>query len=67
MKNNKGNISVGLVLTIIILIILAGVSVAMLTSDDGILVPKDQNEKDKIINQTEEIKEQINGENQEEK
>lgn len=64
MKNNKGNISVGLVLTIIILIILAGVSVAMLTSEDGILVPKEPSETNQILNQANELNEKIDKQNQ---
>ena len=37
MKNNKGITLIALVVTIIVLLILAGVSIAMLTGDNGIL------------------------------
>ena len=37
MKNNKGVTLVALVITIIVLLILAGVALAMLTGDSGIL------------------------------
>ena len=37
MKNNKGITLIALVITIIVLLILAGISIAMLTGDNGIL------------------------------
>lgn len=37
MKNNKGITLIALVVTIIVLLILAGISIAMLTGDNGIL------------------------------
>lgn len=37
MKNNKGITLIALVITIIVLLILAGVAIAMLTGDNGIL------------------------------
>ena len=37
MKNNKGITLIALVVTIIVLLILAGVSIAMLTGNNGIL------------------------------
>ena len=37
MTNNKGITLIALVITIIVLLILAGVSIAMLTGDNGIL------------------------------
>lgn len=37
MKNNKGITLIALVITIIVLLILAGVSIAMLTGDNGLL------------------------------
>ena len=42
MKNNKGVTLVALVITIIVLLILAGVSLAMLTGDSGILTNADK-------------------------
>ena len=43
MKNQKGITLIALVITIIVLLILAGISIAMLTGDNGILT-KAQNE-----------------------
>lgn len=37
MKNNKGITLIALVITIIVLLILAGISIAMLTGDNGLL------------------------------
>ena len=37
MKNNKGITLIALVITIIVLLILAGISIAMLTGENGIL------------------------------
>ena len=37
LKNNKGITLIALVITIIVLLILAGVSIAMLTGENGIL------------------------------
>ena len=37
MKNSKGITLIALVITIIVLLILAGVSIAMLTGDNGLL------------------------------
>ena len=37
MRNNKGITLIALVITIIVLLILAGVSIAMVTGDNGIL------------------------------
>ncbi len=45
-KNNKGITLIALVITIIVLLILAGVSIAMLTGENGILTQA-QNAKDK--------------------
>lgn len=42
MRNNKGVTLVALVITIIVLLILAGVSLAMLTGDSGILTNADK-------------------------
>ena len=41
LKNNKGITLIALVITIIVLLILAGVSIAMLTGDNGILSQAD--------------------------
>ena len=45
MRNNKGVTLVALVITIIVLLILAGVSLAMLTGDSGILTNADEAKK----------------------
>ena len=37
MKNNKGITLIALVITIIVLLILAGVSIALVTGDNGLL------------------------------
>ena len=42
MKNNKGITLIALVITIIVLLILAGVTIAMLTGDNGILTKTNQ-------------------------
>ena len=56
-KNSKGITLIALVITIIVLLILAGVTIATLTGDNGILT-KAQNAKEKNAQKT--IEEQIN-------
>ena len=46
MKNNKGITLIALVITIIVLLILAGVSIAMLTGDNGILTQAERSKED---------------------
>ena len=46
MKNNKGITLIALVITIIVLLILAGVSIAMLTGSNGILTQATNAKKD---------------------
>ena len=48
LKNNKGITLIALVVTIIVLLILAGVSIAMLTGDNGILT-QGKNAKEETI------------------
>ena len=48
MRNNKGVTLVALVITIIVLLILAGVSLAMLTGENGILTNASQAKKDTL-------------------
>ena len=55
--NNKGITLIALVITIIVLLILAGVSIAMLTGSNGILSKATQAGDDSI---TSEVKEKIN-------
>ena len=57
MKNNKGITLIALVVTIIVLLILAGVSIAMLTGNNGILT---QGRKAKTDTANAEIAEKIN-------
>lgn len=40
MKNNKGEISIELIATVIVLIVLAGICIFMLTGDSGLFIPK---------------------------
>lgn len=49
MKNQKGITLIALVITIIVLLILAGVSIAMLTGDNGILTKSTQASNDTEI------------------
>ncbi len=46
MKNNKGITLIALVITIIVLLILAGVSIAMLTGENGILTQAENSKND---------------------
>ena len=55
-KNDLGITLIGLVVTIIVLLILAGVSIALLTGDNGIMT---QAKKAKITNELSEYKEQV--------
>lgn len=57
MKNNKGITLIALVITIIVLLILAGVSIAMLTGDNGILT---QASTSKTNTQIAEVVERVN-------
>ena len=57
MRNNKGITLIALVVTIIVLLILAGVSIAMLTGDNGILT---QSKKAKTDTANAEAVERIN-------
>ena len=57
MKNQKGITLIALVITIIVLLILAGVSIAMLTGDNGILT-QSRNAKVSQIEGT--VKEEVN-------
>ena len=56
LKNNKGITLIALVITIIVLLILAGVSIAMLTGQNGVLT-KASNAK--VANYIGEVKDQI--------
>ena len=46
LKNNKGITLIALVITIIVLLILAGISIAMLTGDNGLLTKANDAKKD---------------------
>lgn len=54
MKNNKGITLIALVITIIVLLILAGVSIAMLTGNNGILSRANETEVENVKGQLEE-------------
>ena len=49
MKNNKGITLIALVITIIVLLILAGITIAMLTGDNGLLTKSQTAVKDNAI------------------
>ena len=49
MRNQKGITLIALVITIIVLLILAGVSIAMLTGDNGLLTKSQQAVRDNIL------------------
>ena len=57
MRNQKGVTLIALVITIIVLLILAGVSIAMLTGDNGVLT---QANEAKVTNIEGRVKEEIN-------
>lgn len=52
MSNDKGEISIPTILTVIILIILGGICIFMLTGENGLFVPKryEQNIENNIVN-----------------
>lgn len=60
MKNNRGAISIEMILTIIVILVLGGICIFMLTGDNGIFVPKEE----KQIQETNETQNQ-NAENNE--
>ena len=49
MKNQKGITLIALVITIIVLLILAGITIAMLTGDNGLLTKSQQAANDNAI------------------
>ena len=55
MRNQRGITLIALVITIIVLLILAGVSIAMLTGDNGILSKARQAQTDTVKSSNEEI------------
>ncbi len=57
MKNNKGITLIALVITIIVLLILAGVALAMLAGDNGLLTKASDS---KIVNEIGALKDQVN-------
>ena len=53
MKNNRGEITIMMVITVIVLIILGGICIFMLTGENGIFVPKrDAETTNNTINET---------------
>ena len=68
MKNNRGAISIEMIITVIVLIILAGISIFMLTGENGLFVPKNNQEQTQNTNNTtvdsnQELQNNENGEN----
>ena len=62
MKNNKGITLIALVITIIVLLILAGVSIAMLTGNNGILTQANTAKTDTAkAEEVEKINMELNG------
>ncbi len=57
MKNNKGITLIALVITIIVLLILAGVAIAMLSGENGLLTRASDS---KIVNEIGALKDQVN-------
>ncbi len=57
MKNNKGITLIALVITIIVLLILAGVAIAMLSGENGILTRASDS---KIVNEIGALKDEVN-------
>ena len=55
MKNNKGITLIALVITIIVLLILAGISIAMLTGDNGVLSKARQAKADNELGRAKDI------------
>ena len=41
MKDNRGEISIQMIITVIVLIILGGICIFMLTGDNGLFVPRE--------------------------
>ena len=60
MKNNRGAISIEMIITVIVIIVLVGIAIFMLTGENGIFVPKD---KENAVT-TNELKEQNVTDNQ---
>jgi len=50
MKNNRGAISIEMIITVIVIILLVGIAIFMLTGENGLFVPKD-NENNAITNE----------------
>lgn len=42
MKNNKGAISIEMIVTVIVIIVLVGIAIFMLTGENGVFVPNNQ-------------------------
>lgn len=64
MKNNRGEVTIMMVITVIVLIILGGVCIFMLTGEDGIFVPRrDVVENDNTVNNKDQVETNNNTEN----
>ena len=55
MKDNRGEISIQMIITMIVVLVMAGICVFMLTGEDGLFVPKKDNEITNNILNTNEI------------
>lgn len=67
MKNNRGEITIMMIVTVIVLIILGGVCIFMLTGENGLFVPKNQEQNVQETNNTvnaNNVQNEINNENQ---
>ena len=51
MKNNRGAISIETIITVIVIILLLGVTIFMLTGENGLFVLKDKNDTDEMNKQ----------------
>ncbi len=58
MNSNRGEISIQLIITMIVILVMAGICVFMLTGEDGLFVPKKDNEITNNTVNTNEIQEQ---------
>ena len=50
MKNEAGEITIPTILTVIVLIVLAGICIFMLTGENGLFVPKNYEQESELTN-----------------
>ena len=64
MKNNRGEISIKMIITVISLIIFGGICIFMLTGDNGLFIPKEYEvHEEKTNNVSNEIENTTNNTN----